>query len=424
NFEGDYASACDNTTTFFIDKSGSIVSTLPRIKGIGTMKIKNGIIYADADGVKSYYKKNGELIWMQDNSILLQDGIKVKRTVLRPDYSTHVEYPEFENLPDREVQEKINNKLKSIFVSGVEESKKQYEITDYENNEVDYPFELDNGFSAVKNKDLVIIEESGYLYTGGAHGMPSLNYYHINLRTGDFYELSDLFKKDSKFNVTLTSIIQKQIAAEKRMNLKEAEMYSNPDSIEVRKDQPFEITDTYLKIYYQPYEIAAYAAGFPEFKIPYGQLLDIIDTKSPLWKSFNMQIKDVVTVYDDSESYEASESINESLLSYERNMIEAINSNDFKKVEANLLTGSSLYNDQKKLIGSLGKQGIKEKFNNADIYAVSYDDSKKEYKVFVYEDIAIKYSGKEFADKKFTWCYTVKEDNGKYKLSNIDKWQP
>jgi hypothetical protein len=40
-------------------------------------------------------------------------------------------------------------------------------------------------------------------------------------------------------------------------------------------------------IYFYPYEIAAYAAGFPEFEIPFEDLTDYIDTEGAFWKSFH-----------------------------------------------------------------------------------------------------------------------------------------
>ena len=63
------------------------------------------------------------------------------------------------------------------------------------------------------------------------------------------------------------------------------------------------------------------------------------------------------------------------------------------------LPGSPLYNDRKKLVESLYGRGIKERFDNADIYAIACDYGQAEYKVFVYEDIAIKHPDKDFAVK-------------------------
>jgi hypothetical protein len=109
--------------------------------------------------------------------------------------------------------------------------------------------------------------------------------------------------------------------------------------------------------------------------------------------------------------------------SYERKIIEAINTNSFAKVENYLLKGSSLYNSQMKLVQSLNKQKINEKLIKYEVYAADYDYAKKEYRVFVIEEVAVKHPGKSYVNKQYSWYYTVKLDNtNNYKLSGIAKW--
>ena len=40
------------------------------------------------------------------------------------------------------------------------------------------------------------------------------------------------------------------------------------------KNQPFYVGRNALYIYFEPYEIAPYAAGFVTFRIPYEQMMD------------------------------------------------------------------------------------------------------------------------------------------------------
>ncbi len=418
SFNDGYASACDSTTTFFIDKSGAAVDGMPRVNGIGVLTLRDGIITADADNIRSYYDKNNKLIWMQDNTVLLADGIKARTAAYRPDYFTYIEYPQMEGLPDKSVEDEINKKLKTIFIG--------YKILPESQKDPEdglWPNETTAGFSVVKNKELIIIEESGYFYSGGAHGMPSQNFYHINCRTGDFYELSSLFVKGSQYTGKLNSLVHKQVAAMQKAGEEFSNMFFDPESIKVREDQSFTIQDGYLRIYYGPYEIAPYAAGFPEFLIPYGRITDIVDTQGPFWKSFDKEVKENAPIYLGDVDADAAASITKLMLSYEKNLVEAINLNDFSKVEDSLLPGSSLYNEQKELVASLGKRNIKERFEKVDIYLMAHSYGKAEYKVFVYEDVAIKYPDKDFVIQSFNWCYTVNNENGVYKLSAIEKWQ-
>lgn len=42
-----------------------------------------------------------------------------------------------------------------------------------------------------------------------------------------------------------------------------------------------------ITVYFDVYEIAPYAAGMPEFHIPYSEIMNLIDTQGNFWKSFN-----------------------------------------------------------------------------------------------------------------------------------------
>jgi hypothetical protein len=51
--------------------------------------------------------------------------------------------------------------------------------------------------------------------------------------------------------------------------------------------QYFYLTDTGVTIYFYPYDIAAYAGGFPEFAMTYEELDKLIDKDGAFWKSFH-----------------------------------------------------------------------------------------------------------------------------------------
>jgi len=61
-----------------------------------------------------------------------------------------------------------------------------------------------------------------------------------------------------------------------------------PDTYEgIQEDQKFYLGKDALYIYFDPYEIGPFVAGFPTFKIPYANIKNIIDINGELWKSFN-----------------------------------------------------------------------------------------------------------------------------------------
>ncbi len=278
-FIGDYASACSGTQTFFIDKKAKIADHLPKVNGVGKLEITGNVIKADVDGTLSYLRNDGSPIWEQNKDISLSGNLNIKNKKFRPDFYNFVEYPEIQGLTDLKVREKINNKLKEAFLTGIQKS-----ATSEEN---EYVQDNTTGFTVTRNKDLLIVLMSGYSYPiGAAHGMPYQEYFHIDLKTGDFYSFKDLFKGNSRYTDQLTSIVREQI----QLNQKIGEDYYLDSKPDITDKTGFTVTEDGLKVYFCPYEIACYAAGFVTFDIPYSQIGSIINDKSAFWNSFNKKI--------------------------------------------------------------------------------------------------------------------------------------
>ena len=116
------------------------------------------------------------------------------------------------------------------------------------------------------------IEATGYEYSGGAHGMPFKNYYIFDRKTGQRLSLSDILNTPESELKTLVS------AAFRAESERTAFSFDSPENLEktvaegVSYDSPFYITEQGMVFFYTPYEIASYAAGFPEVTIPYEQL--------------------------------------------------------------------------------------------------------------------------------------------------------
>ncbi len=416
-FNGEYAVACDETSTFFIDKNGKLADKLPKLQGIGDIRYIGNLLQAKLDGGLIYLKDTGEIIWQQDKTIPLGNGISVKEVTYRKDFLTLIQYPQVTGLTNADVQNNINKQLKEDFIGNYEKRKNE--------QGEDYLEEVTINFSASINKNLITIEKSGYWYpVGAAHGMPSLDYFHIDLKTGVFYQLKDLFLPNSKYEDKLTALVKNQISLNKRIGAVTGEtFYFENTDVKVSKDQYFIIGNDSIKLYYTPYEIGPYAVGFPEFEIPYGQISGIINTKGAFWNSFDKKIINHKSkVFWEVENTKLKQ-IENLMNSYEQNIVTSINNNTFSNVEPYLLKGSNLYNSQKNLVASLYSKNTKEKLIKFEIYAVDKDYDSELYRVFVTEEIGIKYTGKNYVSKKYSWCYTVKPDKDQsLKLSDIAKW--
>ncbi|MGE4282887.1 MAG: WG repeat-containing protein [Clostridia bacterium] len=275
DFHQGLASVYDGTYTYFIDLKGKKQKELPIVKGNGQLSLVGELIKADVDNRISYYNKKGEQVWKWGDTYMLADGTMVKEEKYRPNRSLLIYYPQLSDMKEKSVQKEVNKRLKEIFIP------EQYR--DVKSDEdLDYNYEGDFNVKFSKNQ-LLNIEMGGYDFPyGAAHGMPIREYIHIDTGTGAFYQLQDLFKKDSDYVKRLSEVIEKQIEEHGE------EMWVWKDDYKgIAPDQSFAILENTLQIYFYPYEIAPYAAGFPTFTIPYQEVMDIIDTQGDLWKAFH-----------------------------------------------------------------------------------------------------------------------------------------
>ncbi|AGK98819.1 WG repeat-containing protein [Clostridium pasteurianum] len=272
NYNGGIASAYDNSHTFFIDKSGEIISVLPKVKGTGTLTLENGLVKADIDNRISYLDKKGTVLWKQNSDVELNDLYKIQEIKYNPNRNYLVYYPKVLGIKDAKRQRHINEKIASLAQVKKIDPKKQLDYNYFGDFSIEF-----------FNKQLVVLELSGYNYPfGAAHGMPTLIYVHVGLKDGKIYSLEELFKKNSHYVRVLSDIIKKQIEAQGSDSDIWLDEYKG-----IKRDQPFFISQDVLNIYFYPYEIAPYAAGFPTFHIPFTEIENIIDTKGVFWRSFN-----------------------------------------------------------------------------------------------------------------------------------------
>lgn len=170
-----------------------------------------------------------------------------------------VEYPVVENLLNKNAKQYINSVLMSIVDTLIEQ-------TDYYQNPIT---EVTGRYYIRTNgKGILSISIEMYWFSGGAHGMTVLKSVTFDVATGRIYYLKDLFKENSHYVKRLTDIIKRQI--------QERDIPVIVDFTSIKPDQDFYIENTTLVIYFQLYELAPYAYGFPTFKIPTQEIEDIL----------------------------------------------------------------------------------------------------------------------------------------------------
>ncbi len=135
------------------------------------------------------------------------------------------------------------------------------------------PYSCDSNFAYVSYNDgkLINIMQEGYDYYGGAHGMPYWHSLVFDLETGDQKTMADLF------DITEEELDEIAVEAATKHMEEIGEYYWDDYEDTVREYTDLEVGDFYLTddgvvLFYAPYALASFAAGFQEFTIPYDKL--------------------------------------------------------------------------------------------------------------------------------------------------------
>lgn len=270
DYENGLASVDNGTDTFFVGRDGKAAVGLPIVHGNGTLRIVGNLIEANVDNRLSYRNRFGDVVWQQSRTIRLNNLYTVREEKYKPNRNYLIYYPRIEGMDNKVIREEVNRKLKHLSqVKPVDGNAQQSYTGDF--------------LLSIFQKHLLVLELNGYEFPfGAAHGMPTKVYAHIDVQDGTFYQLQDLFIKGSDYVKILSDIIKQQIEAESQYS------YVFPDAYKgIQADQPFYVTDKALYIYFKPYEIAPFAAGFPTFVIPYIRIRDILDTQGKFWRAFH-----------------------------------------------------------------------------------------------------------------------------------------
>lgn len=183
-------------------------------------------------------------------------------------YQLEADIPILINLDSKKIQEKYNNLFRDNILTFIEytiemakDNEHSFEGTDFPKREFVGKVNFD-----LKNSDKILsIKINYYQYTGGAHGNPYSLSYNIDLTTGKDLELVDFLQKQNMSLKDVEAVIKSEIE-----NQPEIFFQSNDYSFqELAADQFYYLEDDKIVIYFQPYAIAPYSSGMPEFKIEY-----------------------------------------------------------------------------------------------------------------------------------------------------------
>lgn len=220
--------------------------------------------------------------------------------------SVDLSYPVMKDNSDPAVQQKINSYIMNYYLKFSMQGDNGYTdidaridsfIESYRNDiEADSQFYSDykpvyenNEFTSIAfNSDNILsLEISEYLFTGGAHGNSYFSLSSFNLATGEKINLDDIFYGDYKnrLNKTGEKIFREQYQADSTQSLYDQGFFGFENGFALNDN--FDLYKGGIKFQFNPYEAGAYVLGAPEVFIPYSQIRDIIRDDSPPGKMLN-----------------------------------------------------------------------------------------------------------------------------------------
>jgi Protein of unknown function (DUF3298)/Deacetylase PdaC len=191
-------------------------------------------------------------------------GIKTMTITTGP--TKVVYYPRVSGMQNKQLQGLINNTILS----------QNQQLINEQTGNMDTTVVDLYGYYEIKNnqRDVLSLSLNNYVYHyHAAHGMTVIKSLTFDLQKGKQVALKDLFKPGSDYVKRISDLVNVQI--------REREIPLIIDFKAIKQDH-FYIADKALVIYFQLYELAPYAYGFPMFPISVYDLQDIIDENGPL----------------------------------------------------------------------------------------------------------------------------------------------
>ncbi|MFW5988053.1 MAG: DUF3298 and DUF4163 domain-containing protein [bacterium] len=182
-------------------------------------------------------------------------------------YQIEAEIPILMELNHKNIQEEYNDLFRDNILTFIE-----YTIEMARQNQQDFAdanFPLKEFVARVdydlKNDNQILsIKFNYYQYTGGAHGNPYSLSYNIDLATGEDIKLVD-FLEDKNLRLSqVEDLIKSKIENEPDLYFQDDYGFQSLD-----EEQCYYLENGELVVYFQPYAIAPYSTGMPEFRIEY-----------------------------------------------------------------------------------------------------------------------------------------------------------
>lgn len=128
---------------------------------------------------------------------------------------------------------------------------------------------------------LLSLRQDAYAFTGGAHGISTVQTLTVNAKTGEVYKLSDLFVPGSDYKARLEQLIAIQQVGGNRLAEKMGKATYDYEKVTITGNEKFYVDSNPktwgLHIIYDQGEVGPMAAGVQNYYIPVDTISDIIN---------------------------------------------------------------------------------------------------------------------------------------------------
>jgi len=199
-----------------------------------------------------------------------ENDLQISTAVIKEDReksSILIHYPQISGYANEVVQQKINNFLQSEAKLKAADARDLLmdSLGDPEDDSLP-PVSFDGTYTITYNEQgKLSLYVDYYVYTGGAHGNTARVPYTFDLATGDRITLKDAAGENAQYVSIINAKIKSQIKARGIGLLEPFET--------IEADRDYFMKHNGVVIYFGQYEYTPYAAGMPEFEIPFADFM-------------------------------------------------------------------------------------------------------------------------------------------------------
>lgn len=182
-------------------------------------------------------------------------------------YQIEAEIPILMELHHKNIQEEYNDLFRDNIMTFIEYIIEMARQSQRDFAEAEFPRREFVGrvdFDLKNSSEILSIKLNYYQYTGGAHGNPYSLSYNIDLASGEDLKLSNFLEQHEMTLIEVEELIKSEIKKEPDNYFQDDYGFQSLD-----EDQCYYLEDGELVVYFQPYAIAPYSTGMPEFRIEY-----------------------------------------------------------------------------------------------------------------------------------------------------------